>query len=295
LKSLFSQLNIIFGLWSFVVFCFMIFVPMAEQRYFTIIYFPLVIFSFSIIAKIQERVKLSGKITKVLFILLVLNLTTNFALSIKYRYGVGNFFIALDESVGALINKTNDSYVIFLEDNNNSTYFLSNVNLANFSWRDEFDEGQNKDVFVIDSGKDLKTRERYGDILQKTIVSGPHCFMTYKYDHSNKKSEEYELKRNSSTRFFSDLMNSSIDSNCSIQIETRFLIPKKIRINVESSDGEVFSSELYPPVGKKMNCEYFCLYNETKKIRIKSIELIVPAGYITQTFSAKARLAKHNN
>ncbi len=264
---------IFFGLWFLIAGFLTILTPM-DRRYAVVPILPFTIFSFIYIAKSYQKYVTYKRVVHFIFILLLcITLVVNVGMSIKYRYGFGNFFINLDES--HIFAEQNYNNSIFIYTDTISHYYnffgLSETNNEFFEYH-QFNNSllKNKSILLFALNNPLQTKEKQEATLEKSFVKGPHCFELYKLgekemrrvylEETDENSEDQEWK-------YSFLEETTI-SYCSIEIETEFFIPQKIEITLVGRNENV-TTIVSPPLGKQKNCEYLCSFSNESIIGIK--------------------------
>lgn len=262
-----------FGLWFIVNALLTSIVPMADLRYAIVPLMPFVIFAGIYIGKNKEYIVTINKFMRVALItLFVLNCMLNVSLSIKYRYGFGNFFIVLDESHQFTeLNYANSTWVYtdsiahFFEKSNNLYLEYSYINNI-----------INESLFFFALQSPLQIKEKETAQIIKTFQKGPQCFMLYEQGNKTIISTDF------SDNMYRFSEPTSV-SYCSIELDTRFFIPSKVIVTI-IGDTENATAIITPPVGKYKSCEYQCPVFSNNKTKIKSIEVTSSNGFLTKIY-----------
>ncbi len=180
-------------------------------------------------------------------------------MTMKYRYGFGNFFILLDEA-----------YMFTEENYEESVFFYTDsiahfYNFFNLSTNNEYFEYyyfnessvQNKTVFFYALIDKLNVKEQNKATLEKTFLKGPQCFMLYELQE--KEIASFSLEKDAKQEFAYNFPSPVQLSYCSISLETRFFLSQEVEITMI---GENINSTtiINPPLGKYKSCEYLCSF-----------------------------------
>lgn len=254
---------VFFGLWFLITFFLTIAVPIVETRYFLVFFLPFVLFLFIIIGNLYQEVKKETKkrLLLIFWFLIILTIIINAGISFKYRYGFGNFFIALEK----MYTYTEENYI-------NSTFIYHDtsghwhVGIANNNsyhgynqdFLDTFSITDLQKLYFIDPYGSLNISEKRSAMLQKTIVKGPHCMMLYQWREEEHEIYNRDIQKTKEQQkeiiIFSNPVNISF---CSITLETQFFFPQNIVITV-IGENENATTIIQPPIGKYKSCDYLC-------------------------------------
>lgn len=286
-----NQKLLLFGLWFLVTAALTVLTPL-DRRYAIVSLLPFTLFSFISIGRTYKQYILPKKrLFAFLLMLLFLTFAINITMNLKYRYGFGNFFIALDES--HTFTEENYENATFLYTDTTAHYYfrLSKTNnqyLEYYNWnRSE----QNKNIFFFAVHTPLQTNEKNKATLEKTFVKGPQCFQFYGLQEkeikevSLEKTTEYEEEQEWAYFFPEE----TTISYCSIIVDARFLIPEDIEMTIvgETRNG---TETLSVPIGKQISCEYRCSLSEedaNKREKVLGIQLKSKNRFLNEFSSAK--------
>lgn len=275
-----TKAMLFFGLWFAVNALLTSIIPMNDLRYALVPFLPFVIFSAIYIGRNLHYLFSSTKYIAFFFIIvLVLNFAFNSGMSLKYRYGFGNFFIVLDESH----EFTNVFYL-------NKTFVYAD-NIAHDSWSIKGNQYiqysqaallNHSSLFFFALYNPLQTKEKETAQLIKMFQKGPHCFMLYKQE--NQTITSAPVIASSKNTFAYIFPHETALEYCSIEINTRFLLPQKVILTLVG-DTENATVVLSPPVGKYKSCEYQCPAFNNNKTKIKAIEVRGHNSFLTKIYN----------
>ncbi len=267
-----------FGLWFLVCALLTSIVPMADLRYAIVPFLPFVIFAGIYIGKNQQYFCSANKFIIMVFMaLFVLNCTLNVGLSVKYRYGYGNFFIVLDESHEfAELNYANSTFIY----TDSTAHFFektSNIYLE-YSY---INDSISLPLFFFALQSPLQTKEKETAHLIETFQKGPQCFMLYEQGTETITSGSLLLSSENTLSYI--FPNETRIEYCTIELNTRFLLPQEITVTL-IGDTENATTAFSPPVGKYKSCEYQCPVFANNETKIKTIKITSSDSFLTKVY-----------
>ena len=271
----------------------LIVVAPQDRRYAVVPLLPFTVCIFIFIGNVWKRYVSSNKIRCFFLIILCLTISINLGMSVKYRYGFGNFFILLDEA-----HK-------FTEENYKDTTFIYTDSIAHFYNFFGLSETNNQyleyhqrnvsltDLYFFSIKNPLLTKEKESARLEKTFSKGPQCFMLYKYEEGTKNISIYPTKEETENVFTYTFSEPMTVEYCSVELEVNVYLSKEIVLSIVS-DEENATIKISPPLGKMKACEYLCpSINETTKI--KEIQIRSDNGLFSKIIDANIHVIEGGN
>lgn len=284
-----TQLLLFFCLWFFVTALLTAVVPMVDKRYAIVPLLPFTIASSMCIGRMYKGIMWRKWVSLLIIIFISVTIVFNIGMALKYRYGFGNFFILLDEAYTFTETNYRNS-ILFYTDSiaHFHNFFTLPTNNEYFEYH-YFNESksQNKTVFFYALVGKLQIKERNKAALETTFLKGPQCFMLYTLQE--REITEIKLEEDEEQQFVYNFREETPLDYCSIEIETRFLIPQEVEITI-IGENENVTTTINPPLGKYKSCEYLChsLGNVTK-VEVK-VEQSFFSGLLNKIYSAKLRV-----
>ncbi|MFA6888619.1 MAG: glycosyltransferase family 39 protein [Candidatus Woesearchaeota archaeon] len=277
---------IFFCVWALIATCLTVIIPMGEARYAIVPLIPTIIISFCIINNILKK-EVKKLFLVFLLIFICVGMSINIGLDLKYRYGYDNFYTLITEAYEFIEDNSNNSLIIFTDDivhyftspihnNTYQRYDMTNLSLlGNFS-----------SVYFISIKNPFEINEKSNSFLIKTLCKGPHCLMIY--ERRNETISSVPLVASSIDMFTYVFPNETKLDYCSIELNTKFLLPKKIKL-IFVGDIENATFVFSPPVGKYKSCEYQCPVFANNETKIRAIEVTGSGSFLTKMYGGKVR------